>query len=157
MKLRQVVAICAAVLQLAGVNAAVDLALTRRHFRAQIDGAQPLVPECNCLCCVVQVSLLKSAITGKAEKKCLPAAPDEKLACTSQCRLQDSSILANTETDSTGQTISSYSRFCFMECRLPSCDSPAGEMVRCLPLDPLQAQDALTIGGNGRETGAGCY
>mmetsp|Transcript_9464 Transcript_9464/g.24546 ORF Transcript_9464/g.24546 Transcript_9464/m.24546 type:complete len:145 (-) Transcript_9464:16-450(-) len=115
----------------------------------------PVYHDCSCICCVVSDPVTKTAPEKQHEKKCLPPPANTGQKCSDMCNTKDS-ILSTARRDSYGQHLVSYNRFCFLECRPPSCDSPAGEMVQCKPLSPHQVAEAASGDGNGKEIGSDC-
>eukprot|EP00428_Durinskia_dybowskii_P026215 CAMPEP_0170246694 /NCGR_PEP_ID=MMETSP0116_2-20130129/23135_1 /TAXON_ID=400756 /ORGANISM="Durinskia baltica, Strain CSIRO CS-38" /LENGTH=181 /DNA_ID=CAMNT_0010497573 /DNA_START=15 /DNA_END=560 /DNA_ORIENTATION=+ len=142
----------------AGVGVEVSSSGLRRRLRASLASSDKgdVYPDCSCLCCVVQRSVLKSAITGEQERKCFPPPANTGQQCQSVCNTKDS-ILSNAQLNAAGQRLVSYNRYCFAECKPPSCDAPTDQMVRCMPLSPEEVAQAMTPGGNGQEISAGCY
>jgi len=115
-----------------------------------------LYPDCMCSCCTVELTLTRSALTGQHEVKCLPPPPFSPGRCMEMCRTRDS-IIAVSEEDENGQNLVSYNRFCFLECRPPSCDAPPANDIPCTPITAAQVAEASTRGGNGQEIDTGCY
>mmetsp|Transcript_60401 Transcript_60401/g.177153 ORF Transcript_60401/g.177153 Transcript_60401/m.177153 type:complete len:144 (-) Transcript_60401:63-494(-) len=105
--------------------------------------------DCTCACCVVSDPITKSAPVPTHDKKCLPPAANTGKRCSDLCSAKDS-ILATAKEDAYGQNLVSYNRFCYLECKPPSCGAPIGQLVTCKPLAPDQVGQATAPDGNGQ-------
>eukprot|EP00929_Paragymnodinium_shiwhaense_P054195 TRINITY_DN27157_c0_g1_i1.p1 TRINITY_DN27157_c0_g1~~TRINITY_DN27157_c0_g1_i1.p1 ORF type:complete len:213 (-),score=33.20 TRINITY_DN27157_c0_g1_i1:114-752(-) len=131
--------------------------LDHRGFLGQ---RRQIYPDCSCMCCFVQQLTTLSEISGQPEKKCALLPDGSAKRCNEVCMIntQQDSILAPRAADRSGMMAIHYNRFCFYECKPPSCDAPPAAEVACSPLSVKEASEAGSAGDdNGKEVASDCY
>lgn len=103
-------------------------------------------PKCSCSCCNVGIPLLRSS---GGNMKCFPPMN----SCPMNCKSKDS-IISTARKNNLGDRLLEYKRFCYLECKPPSCE--AGSGTRCIPLSPSEVSSAKVLNGNGKATDLGC-